>query len=256
MPKIEDTSYEFLNRECLGDSCIIIPFVIGREEDAREDMLCGLSGVKGVLNMGNIKNMESEDIIEYSASLVRNIIGINILNASLYQNTQRLASFDSMTGLYNKHIFLEFLNRKCNSSERYGTSFFLVFLDIDDFKAINDNYGHCTGDEVLGQLGTIIQNSIRKSDIAARFGGEEYAWIIQGESQEKIASVLEKIRNDIYTKEFPKKIQLSVSIGLSRYHPQNGDSRKKIIDRADTAMYQAKSKGKNRVEVFTEKVVE
>jgi diguanylate cyclase (GGDEF)-like protein len=248
LPEIQQVDLAFLHKECLGNSCIIIPFVLGGDQNS-SDILGSTEGIKGVLNLGNITDMETEEIVKYAASLIRNILGINILNARLYQKTQRLALIDGLTGLYNKHIFTEFLRKECDYSERHGLQFFLALFDADDFKAINDTYGHRIGDEVLAQLGLLLKSAARKSDILARFGGEEFAWIIHRGEIEDIIAVIERFREEVENSEFPGSVRMSISVGLSRYTPESGDSIDKLIDRADKAMYQSKTTGKNRVEV-------
>jgi diguanylate cyclase (GGDEF)-like protein len=173
-------------------------------------------------------------------------MGINILNANLYQQTTRMALIDGLTGLYNKQVFNEFLSKDREFSERSSIPFFLALFDIDDFKKINDTYGHLVGDDILKKLGAIFLRSARKSDIIARFGGEEFAWIIHNCNAEECFNGLERVRNEICTVAFPKGISVSVSIGLTQYFPNNNDSLNNLINRADSAMYQAKAAGKNR----------
>jgi diguanylate cyclase (GGDEF)-like protein len=248
LSQIQESSYEFLDKECLGNSCVIIPFIIGGDV-ASGGILGSSEGIKGVLNMGNLIDMEAEDIVKYAAALIRNILGINILNARLYQKTQRLAIIDGLTGLYNKDIFMEFLRKECDHSERHGASFFLAILDVDDFKTINDTHGHRIGDEVLTQIGLQCRSAVRKSDIIARFGGEEFAWVIREGNEENVTTVLNRFRTEVDSSEFSNSIRLSISIGLSRYYPRSKDSIEKLIDRTDRALYRAKGNGKNRVEV-------
>ena len=245
---IQKEPYDFLHKKCLGSSCIVIPFFIDGDSTSG-DIIGGNAGVKGVLNMGNIADMETEEVVTYAASLIRNILGINILNARLYQKTQRLALIDGLTGLYNKDIFLEFLRKECDLSERDGSEFFLSIIDVDDFKAINDTHGHPIGDEVLTQLGLLFKNTVRKSDVIARFGGEEFAWIIRENDLGRINEVLDRLRTNVLSNEFPNNIRMTISIGLSRYAPHSKDTMEKLIDRADQALYRAKRNGKNRVEV-------
>lgn len=239
-------SFTFLGKESLGDACIIIPFAIGNDENTTGDILGNTVEIRGVLNLGRIENMESEDIVFYSASLIQNLMGINILNANLYQKTTRMALIDGLTGLYNKQVFQEFLSKDREFSERSSVPFYLALLDIDDFKKINDTYGHLVGDEILKKLGAIFLRSARKSDIIARFGGEEFAWIIHNCQAEECFNGLERVRNEICSIIFPQSISLSVSIGLSQYFPNSHDSIENLINRADVAMYEAKAAGKNR----------
>lgn len=249
LPDIEQAPYDFLQKDCLGCSCVIIPFIIQRQQGSN-DILGSNEGIKGVLNMGNITEMEDEDVVEYAASLIRNILGINILNARLYQMTQKLALIDGLTGLYNKHIFMEFLRKECDYSIRHGTSFFLSLIDVDGFKVINDNYGHRIGDEVLNRIGLILNGVSRKYDIIARFGGDEFVWLIHRDEVHNIIDVLERHRTEIYKRNFPNSIRLTVSIGITRFYTDGSDTIERLIDRADKALYQAKNNGKNKIEVL------
>jgi diguanylate cyclase (GGDEF)-like protein len=248
LPNIQKEPYDFLHKKCLGSSCIIIPFFICGDSTLGDIMGC-TEGVKGVLNMSNVVDMETEEVVKYTASLIRNILGINILNARLYQKTQRLALIDGLTGLYNKDIFMEFLRKECDHSERDRSPFFLSIIDVDDFKAINDTHGHPIGDEVLTQLGMLFKSTVRKSDVIARFGGEEFAWIIRANDLGRSNAILDRLRTNVLSTEFPNAIRMTISIGLSRYDPHSKDTMEKLIDRTDQALYRAKRNGKNRVEV-------
>jgi diguanylate cyclase (GGDEF)-like protein len=193
--------------------------------------------------------MWSEEIVHYSATLIQNILGINILKACLYQQTQHLAITDSLTGLYNKHIFMEFLNKECSYSERSGNSLFLAFSDIDDFKAINDTYGHQIGDEVLRHIGHLYKTVARSSDYTARFGGDEFVWLIKDADTTDAVALIERLFNLIANSECTHRIQPHLSTGLSRYVPKRQDSAARLLARADKALYRAKAGGKMRIEV-------
>jgi diguanylate cyclase (GGDEF)-like protein len=245
----QGSHYDLLHKERLGDSCIIIPFVADANDHSADIISNHGATIKGVLNMGNIADMPGEDVVHYTASLVQNILGINILNARLYQKTQQLALFDGLTGLYNKNIFLEFLNKECDYSERFQSPLFLAFGDVDDFKAVNDTYGHLIGDEVLRQLGRLFKQMVRKYDVVGRFGGDEFVWLITGCDPANIRSFFERIRSAASNSELGNVARVSVSIGVASYNPGRHDSEEQLIDRADKALYRAKANGKSRVEV-------
>ncbi len=250
---IKRAPFEFLNQEDRGHSCIVIPFVVSTQYSSlpleTEGMLKDLEGIKGVLNLSNIPHMESHDIVQYKASLIKDILGINIWNAQLYQQTQKLAITDSLTGLYNKHIFIEFLKKECERSRRSGSVFFLAIGDADNFKAINDTYGHLVGDEVLKELGAILQENIRKYDIIARFGGEEFAFVLRESSGNEAFSTLDRLRRVISEKEFTKAIRLTMSFGLCGGCVNGDCNYLNLLECADAALYRAKSQGKNRIEL-------
>jgi len=247
VPDIKQSDeYTFLGKESLGDSCVIIPFGIGNDESTTDDVLGNTVEIRGVLNLGRIDGIESKDLVFYSASLIQNLMAINILNANLYQKTTRMALIDGLTGLYNKQVFEEFLSKDREFSERSRVPFYLALFDIDDFKKINDTHGHLVGDEVLKILGSLFLRSARKSDVVARFGGEEFAWIMHNIDKEQCFKCVERVRNKICATTFPKDISVAVSIGLAQYFPDNRDNIVNLINRADSALYQAKAAGKNR----------
>jgi len=241
------SQYDLLHKKILGDSCIIIPFIAGHDQSA--DIVNNQRAtIKGVLNMGNIADMPGEDIILYTASLVQNILGINILNARLYQKTQQLAHFDGLTGLYNKSIFLEFLKNECDYSERSRSAFFLGIGDVDDFKSINDTHGHMAGDEVLRQLGQLFKQTVRKYDVVSRFGGDEFAWLVTGCNTVNIRSFFKRVQSAISKAQLGNEAPVTLSIGVASYNPGGQDSEVQLIDRADKALYRAKANGKGKSE--------
>ena len=134
-------------------------------------------------------------------------------------------------------------------AERYSHPLSLAFIDIDDFKAINDEHGHNVGDRVLRGLVLKMQSAVRRSDYLARFGGEEFAILLPATPVELAARVAEKIRNQVELSIFRTDgttVQLTVSVGVGQFQPGTEDL-EKFLTRVDAAMYMAKSSGKNRV---------
>jgi diguanylate cyclase (GGDEF)-like protein len=249
--RIDEASYELIGKEYLGSSCIIIPFVI-TSENASVDLFGNTEGVRGVLNLGNVADMEDMEVVQYAATLVQNILGINILNAQLYQRTHDLALHDGLTGLYNKHVFMEFLTKECAISDRSGVPVQLGIFDLDDFKAINDTHGHLAGDAVLSELGKMLRAASRKGDVVGRFGGEEFAWLSSPANGALTIDAMERVRKTLERKEFPSALRVRTSVGVAHYQPNSGDSPECLIERADQALYRAKSLGKNRIELASD----
>ena len=121
----------------------------------------------------------------------------------------------------------------------------LLLLDIDDFKKVNDTYGHLAGDAVLQSLGDLLLKTLRRNDIVARYGGEEFVVIIPYENQKRAAGVAEKLRQNIEAMQFSDIPSITVSIGCATYYL--GESVESFLLRADNAMYEAKKCGKNMV---------
>ncbi len=167
---------------------------------------------------------------------------------------QRMATIDSLTGVLNRRCLFDLAKREFERSQRYGSVFTLLMLDVDHFKRINDTYGHMVGDEVLKSLTQAIQRSLRQVDQFGRYGGEEFV-IVLPESPLNIArQVGDRLRTISSQLSIPTKtdpISLTVSIGIAAYNPQD-KAVEDIFERADRALYQAKAKGRDRCCVWEE----
>lgn len=158
---------------------------------------------------------------------------------------------DDLTHLYLKSVFNFALEKELEKSFRSKKNLSLLMIDIDDFKQINDNYGHLAGDEALRTIGNLINKNIRNMDIAARYGGEELSIIIPESMPNDALLLAERIREKISRIKFPN-FSVTVSIGVSN-SSLDITSTNDIINRADEALYEAKRFGKNRVVVFKDK---
>jgi diguanylate cyclase (GGDEF)-like protein len=164
---------------------------------------------------------------------------------------KRLAHVDGLTSLFNRRTFEHFLAQECHRCERCRRSFGLLILDVDGFKTYNDLNGHLIGDIALIKLGRLLKESTRASDIAARFGGDEFAVLLTEISVPEALVRANLIRQRVSTTQFqyennlPQR-KLTVSIGLAVF-PVHGDNALAIIKHADNALYQAKAQGRNRV---------
>ncbi len=152
---------------------------------------------------------------------------------------------DSLTKIFNKTTFMDLLQNEIKRSVMLNYSLALLFIDIDNFKEINDTYGHLVGDVVLKKLGTILSNSLRQNDIIARFGGEEFIALIPQANEKQTFTIADKLREKIATTKDKDIPQITVSIGYSLYTAH--ETIEKFISRADAALYKAKMNGKNRV---------
>lgn len=178
---------------------------------------------------------------EYEEQLKKYINELKIINAKL----EEMATVDALTGAYNRRKFDEDLHLIIKKKERYGISFSLIFLDIDNFKSINDCFGHKMGDYVLQCISKLVRENIRVTDGLFRWGGEEFILILPEANLESARNVAEKIRNIIQYYDFGIEQKITISSGVGEYKPnENSDQ---IIIRLDHALLQAKSKGKNRV---------
>ncbi len=162
---------------------------------------------------------------------------------------QSLAATDGLTGLINRRQFNHQLQSEIARAARSKTKLSLALFDIDDFKKINDHYGHPVGDRILQELGIGIKNNVRESDIPARYGGEEFALILPETSQMEAYDILERLRAMVEHTVFclpDNPLTMTISIGLAQMdHPDM--TAFELIEKADNALYEAKHQGKNRV---------
>lgn len=163
-----------------------------------------------------------------------------------------LASKDSLTGLYNRQFLNELMEKEWERSKRYNYSLSMAMVDIDDFKKVNDTYGHKAGDIVLIKIAEVLEANIRKNDFVARYGGEEFAFVFPQTDLNKAGQVTMRFKSLVQNLDISlsndTRLSLSISGGVSTAYPAiEGDSVDALIQRADEALYKAKRSGKNRV---------
>ncbi len=165
------------------------------------------------------------------------------------QVLQRLSITDSLTGLYNKSYFFTTLAQEIQRIRGRSTPLSLMVLDVDHFKTVNDTYGHAAGDIVLESLGRMMLSGVRQSDIACRYGGEEFSIILPATLLNHAAELAERIRKKFELSEFDihtgSPVKATISIGVTQY--RDGEDETTLFNRADKALYRAKSQGRNQV---------
>jgi len=163
------------------------------------------------------------------------------------------ANYDQLTGLANRHLFEDRLTQLIKNSKRNETSFALLFLDLDDFKKINDTNGHDIGDSVLKKVALALKENTRESDTLVRFGGDEFLVLLNNIDENGALHVakkfLETLKNPIKIKSNTMKIGTSIGIAM---FPKNATSANELIKKADKALYLAKSMGKNKISFYTQ----
>lgn len=178
----------------------------------------------------------------------RNRQAIAALRAS-EQRFKEMSITDELTGLYNSRHFFNRLKAEVERTDRYGHPLTLLMLDLDNFKQYNDTFGHLAGDSVLAETGNIIRKSIRSTDSAYRYGGEEFTVILPESSGQESLYIADRIRKSFESEVlFDHKkdgLRITVSIGVAQYVSEEEISA--FIKRADENMYAAKNAGKNRI---------
>jgi diguanylate cyclase (GGDEF)-like protein len=166
-------------------------------------------------------------------------------NASLLAEVQRLAKTDGLTGLANRRVFEEALDREVARAARHGSPLSVILFDVDHFKSVNDRQGHQAGDEVLRSIGRALQASARAADVAARFGGEEFVMLLPDCATDNAALVAERIRATVAA----SAAGVTVSAGVAS-RAGAGIDRSELVRAADQALYQAKAAGRDRTIVW------
>jgi diguanylate cyclase (GGDEF)-like protein len=180
-------------------------------------------------------------------------LALALNSAQMFENFERLASHDPLTGIANHRAMQEFLHLRLTETQRSGQSLGAIMLDVDHFRAFNEEEGHDVGDEVLRRVADAIKECLRPYDLAARYGGEEFTVIVPGTESEGLAAVAERIRRRVEAIDFAarngRRRHVTVSVGCAVY-PDNAPDAPSLLRAADTAMYRAKRGGRNRVAVF------
>lgn len=197
----------------------------------------------------------SEKEINYLEQLSQQS-SITIQRANSYSEVLQYATLDALTGLNNRRQFETRLKQETSLAERQKKALCAIMLDIDFFKKVNDTYGHIAGDFVLKKVANVIKKELRESDIASRYGGEEFIILLPFTSLEDAIPVAERLRQAVEASEteVPNerdgstlKIKVTISLGVNEY--KQGDTAQSLFEKADQALYESKTSGRNRVSI-------
>jgi diguanylate cyclase (GGDEF)-like protein/PAS domain S-box-containing protein len=236
---------EFINKKKNGESyweqAVVAP-VLGPEEQ-----ILNFIAVKQNIT----KRKQAEEALQSANQRLENQLReIEILQASLREQAIR----DPLTGLHNRRFLNEVIEHEFHRAARLSQSLSIVTLDIDGFKSINDTYGHAAGDACLVRLADLLQQHIRLSDIACRYGGEEFLLVLPGADVSGAVQFAEHLRlllADTITSFDGQEIKVTISLGVATY-PVDSTNYSEIICKADKALYVSKHRGRNRVTTWSE----
>ena len=237
------------------------PFHVLEQEDIEKDPLISGEGIAflvaqplsigpdkaGVLAIGSRVPVAMGFDLASLLHLIGNHVSLIIEKVRLYENARYLAVTDALTGIFNRRYFYDSLALEIARAKRYGTYFSVTLLDVDDFKVINDTYGHQVGDNVLKNIARAIKTTSRESDIAARYGGEEFVIIQTSTSKSEALKQAMRVKNAIESEYYiDHRIRISISGGIATF-PEDGPDEKGLLYAADMALYEAKALGKRQI---------
>lgn len=229
---------------------------IGMESDFRaKSIMCvpinnkgNILGVLEIVNKTNHEPFTKDDL-----ALILRIVdhaAIAIERAALYQKMAELSITDDLTKLFNTRYLNRTLEIELTRAARHHTSLSLIFMDIDHFKNINDNYGHLVGSKLLVEMGQLLLKSLRTVDIVARYGGDEFVMVLPQTSPKNALQIAERMRRSIEHNVFLKKdgysFKMTASFGVASY-PESARSKEDLMKLADEAMYRVKNQTRNGV---------
>jgi diguanylate cyclase (GGDEF)-like protein len=182
-----------------------------------------------------------------AASLAAHAV-VALENARLHGMVERQALVDGLTGLANRRAASDALHGETARAERLETPLSVVLADLDEFKEVNDAHGHAVGDEVLRVVAEVLRETLRESDVAGRWGGEEFLLLLPGADEEGAAQLAERVRVALAARSIPSVpgLHVTASFGVAEYAGET--TPEQLLEAADGALYRAKRAGKGRVE--------
>ncbi len=235
---------------------VVDALVRNAELEAQRDLLLDrLREAVQILQDSNRELQAKEASLERTVDeRTQQLIDTNRKLRSANRKLEHLAVRDGLTGLFNHRSLMEHLDLEVARSSRYQRQFAVLFLDLDDFKQVNDEHGHRVGDAVLRRVASLLQEGpqgLRRSDFSARYGGEEFCVILPETSLAGGVTKAERLREAVARQAWEREAeglqaQVTVSVGVAAY-PQHGGTAEALLEAADSALYTAKRTGKNRV---------
>lgn len=224
-------------------SALVLPLVV------REDAV-------GTLVLAATRKGAFGEGVRSTLQVLANQLAVAMSNAQAVARLEEMATTDGLTKCLNKRAFLEELERKLTSARRFGRPLSLIVTDIDHFKSVNDTYGHATGDVVIKELGEILRNAKRDTDIVARFGGEEFCVLCEETDTEGARLLAERIREELKGTVFQTelgKLSVTASLGVATFHADDKStpqSTHALFEASDKALYAAKHGGRDQVSLY------
>lgn len=211
-----------------------------------------------VIQAGAYDYLPKDKLCETALSrIIANTLEKARLKREIHAAMQRMAEMstkDELTGLYNRRYFMEALKQEVSRARRYETGLVLCMMDLDHFKRINDTYGHAAGDMVLSEIGKMLKECFRESDLVCRYGGEEFSVILPNTESEEVRAACERFREMVAGHTFQyglSQFQMTVSIGFAGLRSSKAQSADELVVLADQTLYQVKEAGRSGVAMYS-----
>jgi diguanylate cyclase (GGDEF)-like protein len=218
--------------------------------------LIARDSIKGALNIYRLGDDASFDDDEFElAKRFGDAAALALDNAQVRARLEHQAMTDPLTGLYNHRAFHERLRQALAEASRSHDAVSILMLDIDDFKRVNDVYGHGAGDEILRSLAETLKDAVRSSDVVYRLGGEEFAIVITSRSPENAERLAHRLVERVESAEFDPAGRITISVGLAR-GPEHAMNPRELVACAEAAMMSAKARGKNQIVLYEDSAME
>lgn len=230
--------------------CLLVHPLCDEINDYKKSMdyfLFALQGKTGKIGYLVVKGMPQEHHEKFM--ILGSQFALALRRIKLYHEIERIAVTDSLTELHTRRYTTERFQEELKRSQARGMKLSFLMIDVDHFKTFNDQHGHLLGDQILREVGKLIQESTREIDIAGRFGGEEFCVILPDTDRAGARFAAERIRQAVEAssiKAYDAEVKITVSLGVATY-PEDGTPIEELIDKADWALYRAKREGRNRV---------
>ncbi len=224
-------------------SFLLVPLRVEGERHAR-----AVVGADRKLSKADVTH---DDLL--SLEILADIASTALTRLTLEKRLETLATIDGLTGIFNRRTWMELAENELNRAKRYDYPFSIVMLDIDDFKLVNDTWGHQAGDMVLKSIGSILRKSCRKVDAPGRYGGEEFVLLLPHTNGEAARKAAERLRKTLEATDMGVPITVTATFGVSWFNPEDPDTTiDQVLLRADKALYRGKDLGKNIVMISWE----
>jgi diguanylate cyclase (GGDEF)-like protein/putative nucleotidyltransferase with HDIG domain len=194
----------------------------------------------------------NSELVSHKVKLVKEILNSHLANVMLYQEARLTSLTDPLTGAGSRRFLEDRLEVECARTKRYKRPFCVGIIDLDNFKTVNDVLGHAAGDNALRNFAKCVESSKRASDILARYGGDEFVVLMPETKARDAFKAMERIRTRIHELKIAEDMPMTISCGVAELSEEAADSVSEVIRRADLALYEAKSSGRDCVRIWDE----